>query len=717
MIKKLIIFLIILVNLINFSSIKVGIYQNPPLSIINDNKIYGIFPELLNYIAKKENLDIEYITGTFSTLYTKLKENNINLLMPIAYNEERTNEIDYNNETIVSNWGVVITQKKNNILSIKDLNKKVVAVLKGDVYYNSNNGIKNLSKKFNINPYFIEKNTYYSIEKAVSNGSADAGVVNRYYLSYEVEDNSVLETNIIFDPYEIKIGFSKKFSKKNEIINIIDQNLYFMKENPNSNYYSILKKYENPNSKKISKLLYFIIIFSVLSFSFFTIVIILLKKIIVMKTKKLEKSLVIIQEQKEEIENSFEELQANNEELIKNHKELEKLNKVLEENQSELVEKYIELNTLNGELKKISEKERFQSTKFKNLILISSKFSTYLENDSEDDFLDTIFHSAKKILSSKFGLIYKINFNSIKILHNDGYSYDSSIPKSFLLNDAKIQLFDKNSIFSEFFIEESINSIISIPLFLKKKKIGGMFFSLSTEKNDDSSEIIDISLAIKELTEAFLSIKSNNDTFKVAYNNFAKKLAIVAEAYDENTGNHIERVGILSSFISEKLGMPKSFVKDIRNFAPLHDIGKIFIPNEILNKPGKLTEEEWNIMQKHTMYSIRLIGEDEYFKMALNIALYHHEKFDGSGYPFKLSGNEIPIEASIVSIVDVYDALRSKRSYKPPYNHKKALDIIINGDNRTNSKHFNPNILKTFLSIESDIETLYNEIYNTDENL
>ena len=714
MIKKLIFSLIILLNLINFSSIKVGIYQNPPLSIIQDNQISGIFPEILDYIAQKEKLDIEYKIGTFSVLYKQLKEGKIELLMPIAYSSERINEIDYNNETIVSNWGVVITKKKNIILSIKDLNKKIVAVLKGDIYYTSNNGIKNLSKKFNIDPYFVEKPSYSSIEKSVIDGSVEAGIVNRYYLSYKDESNRILETNIIFDPHEIRIGFSKTFSQKDNLITIIDKDLYSMKENPNSLYYSTLKKYEKTKIKNISKLISLIVSFSILSISLLTIVIMLLKKTIKIKTKKLERSLLTIQEQKEELENSFEELQANNDELLKNHNELEKLNKVLEENQAELVEKYIELNTLNGELKKVSEKEKIQSTKFKNLILISSKFSSYLQNDNEDDFLDAIFHSTKKLLSSKFGLIYKINFNSIKVLHNDEYSYNN-IPKNFLLNDYKVQIFDKNSIFSDFFIEENIKSIVSIPLFLKEQKIGGMLFSLPTEKNNENSEIIEVSLATKELTEAFLSIKSNNDTFKVAYNNFAKKLAIVAEAYDENTGNHIERVGVLSAFISEKLGMSKTFITDIRNFAPLHDIGKIFIPNEILNKPGKLTEEEWSTMQKHTMYSLRLIGEDKYFKMALNIAMYHHEKYDGSGYPFKLIGKEIPIEASIVSIVDIYDALRSKRPYKPAYTHKKAMEIIINGDNRTNSKHFNPTILKTFLDFENEIENLYKEIYNIDE--
>jgi HD-GYP domain-containing protein (c-di-GMP phosphodiesterase class II) len=155
--------------------------------------------------------------------------------------------------------------------------------------------------------------------------------------------------------------------------------------------------------------------------------------------------------------------------------------------------------------------------------------------------------------------------------------------------------------------------------------------------------------------------------------------------------------------------MSPNYVKEIREFAPLHDMGKIFIPKEILKKPGKLTNEEWKIVKKHTSFSYKLLGEEEYFAMALNISLYHHEKYCGGGYPFNISGDKIPLEAQIVSIVDVYDALRSKRSYKPNFSHEKAMDIILNGDQRTKPEDFNPKVLNIFKKYSEEIKELYDK--------
>jgi HD-GYP domain-containing protein (c-di-GMP phosphodiesterase class II) len=114
-------------------------------------------------------------------------------------------------------------------------------------------------------------------------------------------------------------------------------------------------------------------------------------------------------------------------------------------------------------------------------------------------------------------------------------------------------------------------------------------------------------------------------------------------------------------------------------------------------------------MEKHTTLAEKLLKGDEKFKIALNIALYHHEKYDGSGYPNGLYRDEIPIEAQIVAVVDVYDALRSKRPYKEPYSHEKSLEIIFSDGERTNKKHFNPEILEIFRKHSDEIDKLWND--------
>lgn len=146
------------------------------------------------------------------------------------------------------------------------------------------------------------------------------------------------------------------------------------------------------------------------------------------------------------------------------------------------------------------------------------------------------------------------------------------------------------------------------------------------------------------------------------------------EAQSQETGYHVRRVALLSEIISEKLGLDEKFVQAIRLAAPLHDIGKIVIPDNILHKPGKLDDDEWSVMQTHAEAGAELLSKSKasVSKLGASLAHYHHENWDGSGYPEGLTGENIPIEARIMAVADVFDALGSKRCYKEPW----KLDAI-----------------------------------------
>lgn len=179
-----------------------------------------------------------------------------------------------------------------------------------------------------------------------------------------------------------------------------------------------------------------------------------------------------------------------------------------------------------------------------------------------------------------------------------------------------------------------------------------------------------------------------------------KKLTIAAEMKDEATASHIKRIGIYCKFIGQELCLDDDLIERLFYACPLHDIGKIGIPDSILLKKDRLTAEEFKIAQTHSQLGYEILKDSEFpiIEMASIIALTHHERWDGKGYPNGLAGEDIPLDGRITLLADQYDSLRSVRPYKQDMTHEKAMDILLNGDNKTDPSFIDPQLLQIFKS-------------------
>jgi len=179
-----------------------------------------------------------------------------------------------------------------------------------------------------------------------------------------------------------------------------------------------------------------------------------------------------------------------------------------------------------------------------------------------------------------------------------------------------------------------------------------------------------------------------------------ERLGVAAEFKDNETGMHVVRMSLISGLVGRGAGMSDAEADTLLHAAPMHDIGKIGIPDRILLKPGKLTEDEWAVMKTHTTIGAQIIGDDERepLRLARVVALTHHEKWNGTGYPAGLAGEDIPLAGRIVAIADVFDALTSKRPYKEPWPVDRAAETI----ERDAGEHFDPALVPLFLKALPD---------------
>ncbi len=684
--KRVLLLMVLLLSQFAFSlALKVGVYDDRPLTYIQNGEIKGIYVDLLNYMARREGWKIDYVFGTLDDLLSKLKEGKIDLLTSVAYTPQRAKYAYFGKEDVYVNWAIMCQRKSEQINGFYDLSGKRVGVMKSDIYYTGPNNIVTLLKDFGVHVKFVEFPDYLSVLKAVKAGIVDVGVVTRLYVKIYGEKYGIKGSPIVFYPVKLVFAASKKNPQLLGVLNTIDKDMKTMKANNNSTYYQVLSKYisytSSPFSSWIIKV--FLYVSSVTAIAIFFFIYALRHKITVATKKFIEQN---------------RELEMANERLESSHLEM----KMAVEREITTKKKYLEIiNLLSSQSDLIKRDERYFMNKILSaaLVILDGDYgSVSKEENGKWVFIATKGHDKDYLNSLKLKADYMLHLQSVEVMNVEMYNkkiFSQNLMKKFVRGTKRV----KESIF--------------MPLSVGEQWRGSMTVDIAKDsKRSFSAQDLEVAKAFQEVAKSFLSVKMHNELSKEAYIKFVRRLASIAETYDQTTGHHIIRVGEISALLAQKMGMSDEKVKDMREFAPLHDIGKILIAKEILQKPGKLLPKEWEEMKKHTIYAQKIL-DTEYFEMALKIALYHHENYDGSGYPYGLKGNEIPIEAQIVHLVDVYDALRSDRPYKRAFEHEEALKVITQGDGRTFPYHFHPEVLKVLVENAKAVKTIFDELSDT----
>jgi PAS domain S-box-containing protein/putative nucleotidyltransferase with HDIG domain len=252
------------------------------------------------------------------------------------------------------------------------------------------------------------------------------------------------------------------------------------------------------------------------------------------------------------------------------------------------------------------------------------------------------------------------------------------------------------------FADESFVDFHTVPLVAKGKVLGVLetFRRSSFTPDDEWVHFLETlagqaAIAIENI-KLFEDLQRANDGLVVGYEAAIEGWSRALDLRDKETEGHSQRVTDLTLRLSRAFGIPEAGIARVRHGALLHDIGKMGVPDSILLKPAKLSDEEWKVMKQHPDFAVQMLSPIEYLAEVIDIPFSHHEKWDGSGYPRGLSGTQIPLAARIFAIADVFDALTSDRPYRDAWSVEKALDYI----REQSGKHFDPDVVNAFLDME-----------------
>jgi len=616
-------------------SLEVGVYDYPPLCYVERGRFTGIFPELLNFIARLHNWTVKYRFVSFEEGIKLLSEGQLDLLCAVPYSMKGEPPYLIGSESVFNDWAVLFSNVSTYIASFVELDGKKIAIVKGDVH---SRAIVESARKFGIHPYFLEtEGNYREVMKMVVAHMADVGVVSRSFALYKANVYNVKRTPLILNPVEFHFAAARKASMA-KVLDILDKEVANLKRDDSSIYYKLMDKYVQVRRQYYPRWLKAVVLvfacgITILYGGFYT-----LQRMVTLRTRQL-------QEKKEELE-------AFHQELSTMHEELQLMNITL----NKALEKYRVL------VKTVVEMDVLDETRFMKDLL---RLSLHLVEEARGGFV-------------------AVGEEGWKVVAGVGYKYGKM--EGQYLEEREIMDGIKDIMFTP-----GDPECVLVPFEVGGRVAAILGLCLPTKKDFEKTLLVLKSL--RTLGSSFLTIKNLGKIKGKFQSELIKALVKFIAMRDPYTRGHSMNVARLSAEIAEKMGLDKETIKSVYWAGIVHDVGKIVVRMNILQKPGKLTKEEMDEVRRHPVLGAIILNELEETRKLAKIVKHHHERWDGKGYPDGLKGEEIPLGSRILALADAFDAMRSERPYRRALSLEEALEEI----RACSGTQFDPEVVRVFL--------------------
>lgn len=638
----------------------------PPFTYIDqEGKLVGISPKLWELFAERTGIEIELIPMKWEDAIKAAREGKTDVIDLIFVTEERKKFLDYSIEIYKLTSSIYYHERLPALKTLRDLTPYVVGVKKGDALYD-------IARNSNPSIQFRFYDTYAELFLAMKNHEVEVILIDdvpaQYYLQkfdmvYNVKKSEPFTENSLHwavpKGKEYTLALLNKGLEKispKEIKNIVLSMLPHARIDPSFILTIVLV---------IMTLVAALLFFFILSFY--------LKRAVQKATRELDRKNQQLSSYNEELEAQSQEIKAMNEELERTLSELERTN------------------------------NNFLST----LTLIDAAFNL---QESGETFLSKAFNLVFDMFpQSHCGYIGLFQQQTWRVIEARGFDKDSinalQIPSSELYKpDVPLIVKDMRSLESRLMNERNLAEVekilpkssctMIIPMKIMDQTIGNVVLEVKEGSGKMFTEH-DLKMAesLAKIITSFFLVRRYIDVKEKLNREIVSMLVKALEYYDKYTQGHSERVARLCRKMAQRIGLPES---ELELAALLHDVGKIYVPQSILNKEGHLNDHEFELVKQHPVKGYELVSSIDGMERIAKIILYHHERYDGNGYPIGLRDAEIPLESQIIFISDSFDAMTTTRPYrKTPMSVKQAIEEI----KRCSGTQFDPNLAEVFIEL------------------